>query len=220
MNFCKTLIGTPHQNARRVFFCSALVAGQALWPHTSNIMMQSSTAEAATIVSKDSVEPGSTVYRKGVPLQLYEGELKVGTSFRPYAELLQLGLKGPAVISVVPSIDTAVCEEQSHLMGESPDLLPSVQRVVISRDTPMAQARFSREAKLGNVVFISDFTQAAFGKKSGLLMNGPELLARAVIVVDAEGVIRHLQVVKEITQLPDMKIAFEVANKVVGDSKQ
>lgn len=166
------------------------------------------------------MEPGSVVYRKGEPVNLYEGQLKLGDSFRPYAELIQLELKGPAVISVVPSIDTAVCEEQSHVMGESPDLSPGVQRVVISRDTPMAQARFSKEAKLGNVVFVSDFTQAAFGKKSGLLMKGSELLARAVIVVDAEGVIRHVQVVKEITQLPDLKVAFTVANKMVTGTVQ
>lgn len=196
------------------------IAGMAQFLLVATGFLFAHPALSAAAVSQETAEPGTVVYRKGEAINLYDGQLKVGTSFRPYADLLGLQLKGPSVISVVPSIDTPVCEEQSHLMGESLDLRPEVQRVVISRDTPMAQARFSKEAQLSQVAFVSDFTNAAFGKQSGLLMKGPELLARAVVVLDAEGTIQHLQVVRDITQLPDMKTAFELANKLIAPAAQ
>ena len=79
----------------------------------------------------------------------------------------------------------------------------------------MAQARFAKAAKLENIQYFSDFKEAAFGKNTGLLIPKLGLLARAVVVTDAEGNIHHLEIVKDITTMPNMSAAIEVANKLM-----
>ena len=116
------------------------------------------------------------------------------------------------MLSIVPSIDTKVCEEQTHYLGEEGDSLPpGVKRITISRDTPFAQTRFAKEAKLDDITYLSDYKEGAFGRSIGLLLDGPRLLARSVIIVDKEGIVRYIQVVPEITHLPDMEEAFRRA---------
>ena len=114
--------------------------------------------------------------------------------------------------SIVPSLDTPVCEEQTHYLGEKGNALPqSVKRIVISRDTPFAQKRFAKEAKLANLQYLSDYKQGDFARSTGLLTEGFMLFARSVIVVDRKGIVRYIQVVPEMTHLPDMERAFQVA---------
>jgi thioredoxin-dependent peroxiredoxin len=97
-------------------------------------------------------------------------------------------------------------------LGEEGDRLPgSVRRIVISRDTPFAQKRFAKEAKLTNLQYLSDYKQGDFGRSTGLLAEGLMLLARSVIIVDKEGTVRYIQVVPEMSHLPDMEKAFEKA---------
>ena len=116
------------------------------------------------------------------------------------------------LLSIVPSLDTPVCEEQTHYLGEKGDRLPgSVKRIVISRDTPFAQKRFAKEAKLTDLQYLSDYKQGDFGRSTGLLTEGLMLLARSVIIVDKEGTVRYIQVVPEMAHLPDMEKAFEKA---------
>jgi thiol peroxidase len=89
-----------------------------------------------------------------------------------------------------------------------PDL---VQRITISRDTIFAQKRFAKEAKLTDIRYLSDHREGAFGNSTGLLMDGLKLLARAVVLVDMRGKVRYIQVVPEITHMPDMEAAFQEA---------
>jgi thiol peroxidase len=115
-------------------------------------------------------------------------------------------------LSIVPSLDTPVCEEQTHYLGEEGDKLPKgVRRIVISRDTPFAQKRFAKEAKLASLQYLSDYKQGGFGRSTGLLTDGLMLLARSVVVVDKQGMVRYIQVVPEMSHLPDMDKAFEKA---------
>ena len=118
------------------------------------------------------------------------------------------------MINVVPSIDTKVCEEQTHILGESPNLPANIARLTVSRDLPMAQKRFAAEAKLENIQYVSDYKSGGFGNASGLLMDGSELLARAVIVADKDGVVRYMQIVPDVTKMPDMDKAFTEAKKL------
>jgi thiol peroxidase len=121
-------------------------------------------------------------------------------------------------LSIVPSIDTRVCEAQTHYLGEEGDKLPpGVQRITISRDTPFAQKRFTREAKLTDIQYLSDYKEGDFGRSTGLLMDGFKLLARSVILVDKHGVVRYIQVVPEMTHLPDMEGAFREAILLVKE---
>ncbi len=119
------------------------------------------------------------------------------------------------IISVVPSLDTPVCEQQTHYLSEkNKGLDQKVELITVSIDTPFAQSRFAREAKIENVTFLSDYRNAEFGRSHGLLVDGPHFLARTMLVVDADNVIRYLQVNDELAALPDMEAAFEVARSL------
>ena len=121
-------------------------------------------------------------------------------------------------LSIVPSIDTKVCEAQTHYLGEEGDKLPpGIRRITISRDTPFAQKRFAREAKLTDIQYLSDYKRGDFGRSTGLLMEGFEVLARSVVLVDKNGRIRYIQVVPEMTHLPDMERAFQEAIRLLKE---
>ena len=123
------------------------------------------------------------------------------------------------IISVVPSLDTKVCEQQTHYLSEkNKGLDKMVELITVSIDTPFAQKRFAEEAKIANVTFLSDYRNADFGKTYGLFLKDPHVLARAVMVVDAQNVVRHLQITPELAQLPDMDEAFQVARKLITSS--
>lgn len=169
-------------------------------------------------VSKESVRPGTSVTAGGKPTKLIGegGHVWVGKPIATFWKELGSDQKldgKVAVINVVPSIDTQVCEEQTHLLGDE-SLPTDILRITVSRDLPMAQQRFAKEAKLTNISYVSDYKSGAFGKSTGLLMEGSELLARAVIVVDKKGIVRHLQVVPNVATLPDMDKAFAVAKSL------
>ncbi|MDH4266931.1 MAG: redoxin family protein [Deltaproteobacteria bacterium] len=115
-------------------------------------------------------------------------------------------------LSIVPSLDTPVCEEQTHYLREEGENLPKeIRRITVSRDTPFAQKRIAKEAKPTNLQYLSHYQEGAFGNATGLLMEKTMLLARSVVLVDKKGVVRYIQVVPEITHLPDMARAFQKA---------
>ncbi len=120
------------------------------------------------------------------------------------------------IISVVPSLDTPVCEQQTHALSEnSGDLDKHVQFITISMDLPFAQKRFSEKAKIHNVLFLSDYRSADFGLNYGLLIKPLHLLSRSILVVDKNNHVRYLQVVPEITQLPDLEKALRAAKALI-----
>lgn len=170
-------------------------------------------------VSKESVRPGTSVTARGAEVALYPGSLAVGDDLpaRLKAAGIDIGFAGRVtVVSLVPSVDTKVCEAQTHILGESRTLSPLVDRVTLSRDLPTAQARFAKEARLENVRFFSDYKDGAFGRANGLMLRGRELLTRGVVVLDKEGKVRLLQLVPELGVLPDMDAAFALANSLAG----
>jgi len=116
------------------------------------------------------------------------------------------------IISVVPSLDTPTCDAQTHeLVEKDPSLSQNIDLVTVSMDLPFAQARWARAAKVKNVTFLSDYKTGDFGMSTGLLIQPLHLLARTVIVVDKNGIVRYVQVVPEITELPDMPAAMAAA---------
>ena len=172
-------------------------------------------------IDTGSAQPAGTVTRKGQAMKLLGTPIAVG---RPLPavnlteassmKMVDLSRQTGAVLflSIVPSIDTDVCEAQTHYLGEKGDKLPAgVRRFTISRDTPFAQMRFAKEARLKDIQYLSDYREGAFGLAAGLLIDELRLLARAVVVVDPAGIVRYLQVVPEITRLPDMEKAFAEA---------
>jgi thiol peroxidase len=177
-------------------------------------------------VDSGSAVPGTSVMIKGEPQQLAGTPLDVG-SHLPAALLtdaysmkrIDLSQRRGAVllVSLVPSIDTKVCETQTHYLGEQGARLPAgIERITISRDTPFAQKRFAGEAKLEGITFLSDYRDGSFGRATGLLLADSMLLARSVIVVDREGIVRYIQVVPEMSHLPDMEAAFAKAMSLMN----
>ena len=170
------------------------------------------------IVDTETALPGTQVSRMGQNLPLTGTGLKVGQQLPAHMLVDSHTMKDVDLrdyqgsvlfLSIVPSIDTAVCETQTHYLGEEGDRLPeSIKRIVISRDTPFAQVRFAKDARLKDLQFLTDYKEGAFGRSTGLLLEGPRLLARSVVLVDKQGVVRYIQVVPDITHLPDMESAF------------
>ena len=176
-------------------------------------------------VDQGSVEPGTSVTRGGTPLTLLGTPIALGQKL-PSAVLVDTHLQrvdlagqGGSVLflSIVPSLDTGVCERQTHILGEEGARLPAkVRRVTISRDLPFAQKRFAEEAKLTDIQYLSDYRDASFGRATGLLVDELMLLARAVVLVDSEGNVRYIQVVPELSHLPDMDAAFAEARRLAA----
>ena len=172
---------------------------------------------------------GNNVLFQGKPLMLTGMGLKVGDKLRD-VKLAQTDLsmipvnetkgKGKVrIISIVPSLDTKVCEQQTHYLSEkNMGLDRMVELITISIDTPFAQKRFAEEAKISNITFLSDFRAADFGKAHGLLLKDLHLLSRALLVVDKDNKVRYLQITPELAQLPDLEEAFRFARKLVTAS--
>jgi thiol peroxidase len=169
---------------------------------------------------------GRTVLYQGNPLGLSGTAIKTGDRLREVqltqTDLSMIGItetkgKGKVrIISVVPSLDTPVCEQQTHYLSEkNKGLDKMIELVTVSVDTPFAQKRFSQEAKIANVTFLSDYRDAEFGKAYGLYLKGPHILARTVMVVDANNTVRYLQITPELTHLPDLEEAFTVAKSLI-----
>ncbi len=172
---------------------------------------------------------GNNILFQGKPLMLTGMGIKMGDKLRD-VKLAQTDLsmvpvndtkgKGKVrIISIVPSLDTKVCEQQTHYLSEkNMGLDRMVELITISIDTPFAQKRFAEEAKINNVTFLSDFRAADFGKAHGLLLKDLHLLSRAVLVVDKDNKVRYLQITPELAQLPDLEEAFRFARKLVTAS--
>jgi len=168
---------------------------------------------------------GHTVLFKGSPLVLSGTGIKVGDPLREVqltqTDLSQVNItdtkgKGKVrIISVVPSLDTKVCEQQTHFLSEkNKGLDKMVELITVSIDTPFAQTRFAEEANIHNVTFLSDYRGADFGKTYGLLLKGPHILARTIMVIDSHNTVRYLQITPELAQLPNLDEAFAVAKSL------
>ena len=190
--------------------------------HESQFLYKNITVAEASAKAGD----GQRVLFKGSPLALSGNGIAVGDQLRN-VKLTQTDLsliniaettgKGKVrIISVVPSLDTKVCEQQTHHLSErNKGLDRMVELITVSIDTPFAQKRFAEEAKITNVTFLSDYRNAEFGKAYGLFLKDPHILARAIMVVDPHNTVRYLQITPELAQLPDMDEAFQVARKLI-----
>ena len=116
------------------------------------------------------------------------------------------------IFSVVPSLDTPVCDTQTRRFNEEAGKLGGAVRVLtVSMDLPFAQKRWCGAAGVSHVQTLSDYQTASFGLAMGTLVKDLRLESRAIFVVDAGGVIRYVEYVPEITQEPNYEKALEAA---------
>ncbi|MBR9971963.1 thiol peroxidase [Magnetospirillum sulfuroxidans] len=117
------------------------------------------------------------------------------------------------VLSVFPSVDTPTCATSVRKFNAEAAKLANTVVLCASADLPFAHKRFCGAEGLENVVSASDMRDKDFGTRYGLtITSGPlaGLLARAVIVIGADGVVKHSQLVGEIGEEPDYAAAIAV----------
>ena len=163
---------------------------------------------------------------KGNPLTLVGRSIQVGAP-APDFKAAALDLKEASladfkgtikVLTSFPSLDTSVCDLQVKEFNKiTASLSPEVHVIGISKDLPFAQKRFCDEFTINKVTLLSDYKTSSFGINYGLLIKELNLLARAVLIVDKNDVLRYVQVVKELTTPPDYKEAVQKVQEVVKD---
>lgn len=170
------------------------------------------------------VERPNAVTLKGGALTLVGPELKVGDQAPDFVtvgkDLKPVGLADTQgktrIFSVVPSLDTPVCDSQTRRFNQEAGSLPNVRIYTISMDLPFAQSRWCAAAGVNNVTMLSDHRDGSFGAAYGTLIKELRLNARALFVVDEGGIIRHLQYVKEVADHPDYEAALEATREIAG----
>lgn len=159
-----------------------------------------------------SQERKNAVTFQGGPLTLLGPELKagdkapdfkvVGTDMKPVTLASSQGKT--RLISVVPSIDTAVCDLQTKRFNQEASKLSGDFVVfTISMDLPFAQQRWCGLAGADKIQMLSDYQERSFGQAYGVLIKELKLLSRAVFIIGPDNKIRYVEYVKEITQHPD-----------------
>jgi thiol peroxidase len=161
---------------------------------------------------------------KGGPLTLVGPEIAVGQK-APDFQLLANDLstvslgdsKGTVrLISVVPSLDTPVCDQQTRRFNEEAGALPDgVAVLTVSADLPFAQGRYCGAAGIDKIQTLSDHRDVSFGTSYGVLIKELRLLARAIFVIDKEDTVRHVEYVKEVVEHPDYDAALAAAKQLV-----
>jgi thiol peroxidase len=161
---------------------------------------------------------------KGRPMTLVGPELRTGDKapeFEAVDRTLQpVDLKQTSgavrIFSVVPSLDTPVCDMQTKRFNEEASQLPNVKMYTISMDLPFAQARWCSAFGVDNITMLSDHKSASFGENYGTLIKDWRIESRAIFVVDENDTIRHVEYVKEVADHPDYDAALKVARELAG----
>lgn len=156
---------------------------------------------------------------KGNPVTLLGNEVKVGDKapeFNVLANDLSVvtlaDSKGQVrLISVVPSVDTGVCDAQTRRFNEEASQLDNVKVLTVSVDLPFAQKRWCAAAGIENVQTVSDHRDLSFGEAYGVAIQELRLLARAVFVVDSNDTVTYVEYVSEATNHPNYEAAVEAA---------
>ncbi len=167
-------------------------------------------------------EVATAVTMKGNPVTLLGKEIRVGQSL-PEATLVANDLsevklssyKGKKIIlSVVPSLDTPICDQQTKRFNQEASNLHDVVVLTVSLDLPFAQKRWCGATGSDKVVTLSDYRYAQFGEALGVLIKGIRLLTRAIFVVDKNGTIQYKQICPEISKEPDYAPVLEAVKKI------
>jgi thiol peroxidase len=123
------------------------------------------------------------------------------------------------IFSVVPSLDTPVCDAQTRRFNEEAAKLSGVDIYTVSVDLPFAQKRYCNAFAVDRVKMLSDHKDATFGTNYGTLIKDLRIESRAIFVVDRDNVIRYVQYVKETGEHPDYEPALRTARALAGEAQ-
>jgi thiol peroxidase len=163
---------------------------------------------------------------KGNPMTLTGEAVRVGQQAPPFkAHYFEGGLKTltpedlkgkPTFISVVPSLDTPVCQTQTKTFNKQlAQLSDKINAVTISLDLPFAMNRFCGAEDIKNMRVASDYQDRSFGQNWGMLIEELKLLARGVFVLDANGKVVYAETVKEVAEEPNYDSAIQALKSLV-----
>lgn len=161
---------------------------------------------------------------KSNPITLVGNEVKVGDKapdFKVNKDLMtQVSLADYAgkvkLISVVPSLDTGVCDAQTRRFNEEAAKLgDNVVVLTVSVDLPFAQARWCGAAGIDKVVTLSDYKEKSFGTAYGVVIKELQLLMRSIFVIDANDTVQYVEYLPEMTNHPNYESAIEAVKKLV-----
>ena len=162
------------------------------------------------------------VTMRGNPLILVGNQVNVG-DIAPDVILIDNDLNSirlssyrgkTCIISSVPSLDTPVCDIETRKFNEEASHLGSqISILTISMDLPFAQKRWCGAAGVDRIQTLSDYRYTSFGAAFGVLIKELRLLARAVFLIDQKGIIRYIQLVKEVTTEPDYQAIWDALKK-------
>ncbi|WP_041721050.1 thiol peroxidase [Alkaliphilus metalliredigens] len=159
----------------------------------------------------------------GNPVTLIGNEIKVGVQGPDFTVLtndmepfsLQDAGKKVKIISVVPSLDTGVCEFQTTHFNEKASELGDVAILTVSVDLPFAQKRFCGAKGIDQVVTLSDHKDLSFGLNYGFVIEELRLLSRGIVILDKNNIVQYVEYVKEVKEHPNYERALEEAKKLV-----
>jgi len=166
--------------------------------------------------------PGATTLQ-GNPMTLLGPELKAGEK-APDFDVVDAGLKpfnlastGGAVrvFSVVPSLDTPVCDMQTKRFNEEAAKLPAVEMYTVSMDLPFAQKRWCGAFGVDHMRMLSDHKSGSFGTAYGTLIKELRIEARAIFVVDKDGTLKHVEYVNEVADHPNYDAALAAVKNLL-----
>ena len=156
---------------------------------------------------------------RGNPMTLVGPELKAGDA-APDFNVVDSGLKPVTLadtaghvrlVSVVPSLDTPVCDAQTKRFNESASTLPGIDILTVSMDLPFAQKRWCGAFAVDKVKMLSDHKDASFGSNYGTLIKELRIESRAIFVIDRNNRVCHAEYVKEVADHPDYESALRAA---------
>ena len=167
--------------------------------------------------------PGATTM-KGNPLTLVGPELQVGDHAPDFSVVdgtlsavnLEKTGSNVRILSVVPSLDTPVCDLQTKRFNEEAGKMPGVDIVTVSMDLPFAQKRWCGAFGVDRIKMLSDHRSGSFGEAYGTLIKDLRIESRAIFVLDKDNIIRHVEYVKEVADHPNYDAALAAA-KAAGD---
>jgi thiol peroxidase len=168
------------------------------------------------------MERQGAVTLKGNPMTMIGPELKAGdrapdflcvdNTLKPVS-LAQTG-GNVRIFSVVPSLDTPVCDAQTRRFNEEAAKLQGVDIYTVSVDLPFGQKRYCNTFGIDNVKMLSDHRDVSFGANYGTLIKELRIESRAIFVLDRDNVLRYVEYVKEVGDHPNYERALDAAMKL------
>jgi thiol peroxidase len=119
------------------------------------------------------------------------------------------------IFSVVPSLDTPICDAQTKRFNDAAASLPGIDVLTVSMDLPFAQRRWCDAFAVDHVKMLSDHKDASFGSNYGTLIKELRIESRAIFVIDRNDRVRHVEYVKEVADHPDYEAALGAARAAV-----